>query len=59
MTYFSRTDRIRDIDSAHWAIVNAERAYGCAGSDVDKAVALDDLRAAQRSLADATKRDGA
>ena len=54
MTYFRRqADRIRDIDSAHQSICAAELAYECAGSDVDKAVALADLRDAQRSLVEA------
>ena len=53
MTFFHKADRIRAIGSAHQSICAAELAYGCAGSDVDKAVALADLRDAQRSLVEA------
>ena len=43
MTFFKRVAD-RDVDAAHNAICDAERAYECSYTPADRAVALDDLR---------------
>ena len=49
MTFFKRVAD-RDVDAAHNAICDAERAYECSYTPADRAIALHDLADAQRAL---------